>query len=902
MTNDRPVSGAPGQRFGIYHLHECIGAGGMGEVYRARDTRLGRDVALKVLPHAFTADADRLARFEREARALAAMNHPNIATIHGIEDSDGVRALVMELVDGSTLAERLARGPLPLPEALAVARQILDALDAAHEKGIIHRDLKPANVKVTSSGLVKLLDFGLAKTVRDESPGQAATITSGATREGLIVGTAAYMSPEQTRGQPVDKRTDIWAFGCVLYEMLAGRPAFARGTVSDTIAAVLEREPDWPALPAGSPAVSRLIRHCLAKDTRLRLRDAGDARLAIEDAMSTATAAETSAGSGTAGWRRWMWAIGGFLFAGLLAGGIALISLRSMRSSALPERPAQFTLSFAGQMTGMASTTVPVPSPDGRYFVFVGTSNEGATSLWIRPLDSSDARPLQGTDDAETAVWSPDGRWIGFFADGKLKKVSVSGGLPQTIASLPGFQDPAWGPNGNIIFRLGNRQPLVRISESGGTPEPVTKLNAALAENSHRGPNFLPDGRRFLFTSRCAAPENNALYIGSLDSPDVRRVMTAASKVVFVPSKNGAPAALLYYRDGGIEARAFDADSEKLSGGPQPVIAGVDYYPSSIQAFFQVSADGRVIVVRPAGAGDTQFTWFDRSGEQTGTLGAPGNVAEPRISPQGDRVAFTRPDAQIGNRDIWTIDIARGFAARLTLDPANDWHAVWAPDGKQMAFGSDRGAPEAKPYIKRSLDPTGEEVRLANTETSPTDWSRDGQWIATGSDTITIVPASGDRPSFRFLSQPFRQGGARFSPDGRWLAYVSNETGKFEVFVRPFTGGPAAAEGKIQISDKGGDFPVWRSDGRELYYMSGDFSIYAVATGDLNRGTVPRPERLFRACPRSDPVSSPPPMRGASSWGHLFDTFDGKRFLITCAAHPPGQFVVLMNWSLARER
>ena len=876
----------------------------MGEVYRATDTKLKRQVAIKILPLSLAADHDRLMRFQREAEVLASLNHPHIAGIYGLEETDGSQALIMELVEGEDLSQRIARGAIPLDEALPIAKQIAEALEAAHEQGIIHRDLKPANIKVRSDGTVKVLDFGLAKGMESPagsspSASMSPTLTTPAmTQAGVILGTAAYMAPEQARGKTVDKRADIWAFGCVLYEMLTGRAAFARDTLSDTIAAVLEREPDWQAIPSAcSAAVSRLIRHCLVKDPRLRLRDAGDARIEIDDVASgPVTLAPTVVG--TASPRPWVWAIGGFLLASLIGGGIALVF---MRSGSLSERPAQFTLSFAGQMAGIASTTVPVPSPDGRYFVFVGTSEERGTSLWIRPLDSREAKPLQGTEGGDTPVWSPDGRWIGFFADGKLKKVSVSGGPPQTIVSLPGFQDAAWGPSGEIIFRPSNRQPLFRVSESGGKPAPLTQLNAALAENSHRGPSFLPDGRRFLFTSRCAAPENNALYIGSLDSTQVRRIMSAVSKVVFVPSRNGRPAALIYYRDGTLEARAFDPENETLTGDPHPVIAGVDYIPSSIQAFFQVSTDGRVIVVRPAGASDTQLTWFDRNGEQTGTLGGPGNVSQPRLSPQGDRVVFTRPDVQTGNRDVWTMDVARGSAARLTLHAANDWRAAWSPDGKRMAFGSDRkGGSETALYLKRSMDPGSEESSFLGITAGPTDWSRDGEWIAYGEDTIGIVAASGDRKPFSFLSTPFRHGGGRFAPDGKWLAYVSDETGSWEVFVRPFAGGPAGAEGKIQISDNGGDFPVWRSDGRELYYMSRDLTIYAVATNDLTvTGTVARPERLFRACPRGDPLSQPPPMRGASSWGYVFDTLDGKRFLINCAAHPPGQFVVLMNWSPA---
>ncbi len=510
-----------GRRLGVYQLHERVGAGGMGEVYRARDTRLQRDVAVKILPEAFAADSTRRARFEREALVLASLNHPNIATIHGFEDADGIHALVMELVDGETLADRVARGPVPVSEALAIARQIADALDAAHERGVVHRDLKPANIKLTSSGLVKVLDFGLAKAVAGDEAGpdapNAATITAIATHEGLIVGTPAYMSPEQMRGQPVDKRTDIWAFGCVLYEMITGRAAFARQTISDTIAAILETDVDWDSVRPTAPApVWQLVRHCLAKDRRHRLRDIADARLRIDDIQSaTADAAPATAVRGK---RVWLWASAAVGLAVLT--GVALASYFRAGSVSVAT-PAQFTLSFAGQSPDVVVRTVPAPSPDGRHFVFIGSNEKGAPSLWIRAIESAESRPIPGTEGAQTPIWSPDGLWIGFFADGRLKKVAVDGGQPQTIASVPGFQDASWGSSGVIIFRA-EQSPaaLSRISASGGEPAPLTRLNEPLGENSHRGPTFLPDGRRFLFTSRCADSANNALYLGSLDSPE----------------------------------------------------------------------------------------------------------------------------------------------------------------------------------------------------------------------------------------------------------------------------------------------------------------------------------------------------------------------------------------------
>ena len=564
--------------------------------------------------------------------------------------------------------------------------------------------------------------------------------------------------------------------------------------------------------------------------------------------------------------------------------------------------PAQFTLSFGGQTPDLAVRTVPSPSPDGRHFAFVGTGAKGVTSLWIRAIESAESRALPGTEGVtQTPIWSPDGAWIGFFADGRLKKVPVTGGQPQTLASLPGFQEASWGSGGVIIFRPSNRQPLFRISESGGEAAPLTRLNEALGENSHRGPTFLPDGRRFLFTSRCAVAANNTLYLGSLDSPELRRVMSAQSKAVYLPAGRDGTSALLYYRDGSLEARTFDADRNVL-GEPQPVSASIDYNSAGIGAAFQAAALGRVIVVRPAGTGGTQLTWFERGGQQTGTLGAPGDIVQPRLSPAGNRLAFTFPDPKNGNRDVWTIDTDRGIAAPLTRNTANDWHPVWSGDGKQMLFASDRGGkPETMLHIKTAMDAAAEEMQLLATFGSPTDWSRDRRWIAVDeyplnqSGPKTLIVSSRERTAKRLIDNQSRHGGTRFSPDGRWVAYPSEETGRFEVFVRPFANGEAGRE-KIQISESGGDFPVWRPDGQELFFMSEDGTIHSVATSALRLdGFVPRPETLFRPCPGSAPQS--PPMT-AQVWGTPYDTLDGKRFIVNCFLRPSREFVVLMNWPL----
>ncbi|HVG71907.1 MAG TPA: protein kinase [Vicinamibacterales bacterium] len=893
-----------GTRLGPYEIVAPLGAGGMGEVYRARDTKLNRDVALKVLLERFVVDPQRVARFKREARILAALNHPNIGAVYGSEEADdGRQALVLELVEGGTLAERIARGPIRIEEALPIARQIADALDTAHERGIIHRDLKPSNIKLRPDGTVKVLDFGLAKALdpgAGEGETEAAAVTmSLETEPGVLLGTAAYMSPEQARGDAVDKRADIWAFGCVLFELLTGEYAFRRETVSATLAAVLAADPPWAKLPSATPvAIRRLLDRCLEKDAKRRLRDIGDARLEIEDAMRGPKPAPVPHVVKPRG-RSVPWvAVAVLAGAGLIAAGLAW-----PRRGAIPtvERAAQFTLSLAEMPAGNQPIGMLRPSPDGQFFVFAAGDPDGHTSLWIRSLDSLQVKALPGTEGVDGAIiWSPDGRWIGFYADGKLRKVSPAGGPPQTIAELPGFQDAAWGAQGDILFRSTSRAPLLRISESGGPSTQVTELNESLTENSHRGPSFLPDGRRFLFTSRCGQRENNAVYIGSLDSRAVKRLMPAQSQARYVPPADGPLGTLLFYRDGVLMAQPFDADAEELGGNPAPVIDNIAYNATGIGASFSLSADGRVVIVEPTGANDNRFTWFNRNGDVTGLVGLPGgDQRQPRISPNGDRVAFSRPDDQTGNRDIWVTELARGITSRLTVHVANDWFPVWSPDGRQLLFGSDRaGGTAVPPYIKKSMDPGSEESPVPDGADAPYDWSRDGRWISYGSDDILVASASGDRKPFQFLASRFLEGNGRFSPDGKWLAYVSNETGRYEVYVRPFAGTPAGAEGKIQVSNNGGDYPVWGPLGQELFYMSRDFNLYAVSTKNLGpSSTVPLPSRLFQACPGT--MLDNPPARG-TLFSYAFDTYDGQRFLINCRVQPRGTYRVLINSLMPR--
>ena len=569
-----------------------------------------------------------------------------------------------------------------------------------------------------------------------------------------------------------------------------------------------------------------MVARCLEKDPDNRWQTVQDVKAELEWAAQEPPASKVPEKRP----KYWHWGVAAAACVALAAAGVALLTIDRQ-----PEhvRAARFILSL-NEHTNTSTGGVPVPSPDGSYFVFVGIGPQGAPSLWIRPLDSARAKILDGTERATSPFWSPDGQWIAFYADGKLKKVSPSGGPSQTIANLPAFSEGTWGTKGDIIYRAGNRTPLYRIHESGGSPKQITSLDGSRTENSHRSPSFLPDGRRFLFTTRCAQRDNNALYLGSLDSPTVRRLMPIQSNVGYVPPRRGVKAYLVYHRDGALIAQSFDPDSEKFDTKPVTITDDIAYAAAGAIAWFALSADGRIVVAAPAGFNETRLSWFDRNGSAAGVIGPRGELWQPRLSPTGDRVAFTRPDDQTGNRDVWYIETARGVAARLTTHVANDWFPVWSPDGKQIVFGSDRGGGAAlTAHIKTSMDPGRDEAPLAHILQEPHDWSRDGKWISYGFPQLSVAPIASEGKPFQFIATPFMTTGGRFSPDGKWIAYASNETGRFEIYVRPFTGGPAAAEGKIQMSNQGGDYPVWRADGGELFYMASDLNIYAVNTKDL---------------------------------------------------------------------
>ena len=826
-----------GNRLGPYEIAASIGSGGMGEVYRAVDTRLNRSVAIKVAHDQFDE------RFAREARAIAQLNHPNICTLYDV----GPNFLVMELVEGHTLAATLDGGAVPLDQALRYGAQIADALAAAHAKGIVHRDLKPGNVMVTKTG-IKVLDFGLAKTPTDET----------VTQTKAIIGTPAYMAPEQRQGLDADSRTDIYALGLVLREMISGQRSLPLTGVPTQIVHVVER--------------------CVHIDPAERWQSASDVKRELEWA---ATIREPAPAAGRPS--RIAWVVAGLACLGMLAIGVAYLR-RAPLTAPLTTR---FTMSLEKEMGG--TNAFPVPSPSGDLLVFTGLGSDDRTSLWIRALNSAEAVRLPATEGAEDPVWSPDGRWIAFYADGKLKKISPRGGAPLTIATLSGFQNAAWGPHGDIIFRPSNREPLFRIRDSGGSPQPLTRLNASLTENSHRYPQFLPDGRRFLFTSRCADRTNNALYLGSLDSPTVTRVMPAQSAVRYVHTAGNA-GAILFYRDGALLQQPFDAEAGSPVGEPTVIIDRVGYNAPSIQARFATSAEGRLLIVQSEEPLATRLTWFNRDGAEAGTLGGAAMYYHVRLAPAGDRIAYSAPDPQTGNRDLFSIEIARGITTRLTTHVANDWFPVWSPDGRRLVFGTDReGGADDAAYMKLSMDAGSGESRLVAPPAEPYDWSADGTWIAYWrANDIYVGRSSGNVEPFPFIKTDAREINPRFSPDGKWIVYNSNESGRMEAYVRPFAGERTEPAGALRVSSNGAEYGAWSPSGQEIFYVTRDSAVFSVDTRQLGRAqTLPPPVRLFSACTRTG---------GITTDNMRVQTNDGQRFLVNCRVEPPGRFTVLMNW------
>jgi eukaryotic-like serine/threonine-protein kinase len=877
----------PGSRLGSYEITGPIGAGGMGEVYRARDSKLGRDVALKVLPQAFAREADRLARFQREAKVLASLNHPNIASIYGLEDSASTHALVMELVGGPTLADRIQQGPIPIEEALKIARQICEALEYAHERGIVHRDLKPANVKVTPDDAVKVLDFGLAKALEGDASSidisTSPTISRMATQAGVLLGTAAYMSPEQAKGKSVDRRADIWAFGCVLYEMLTGKIAFGGETVTDTLAAVIKEEPDWSQLPAATPMRVRvLLQRCLQKDAKQRLRDIGDARISLDEVLAGAPEPSSVAASAVSV-RFWRWAL--ILGIGaLLLVVVTALAVWNLKPSPSPQPVTRTVIDLPSgqQLAGLDRGPAIALSPDGTHLAYVATQG-GSQQLHLRALDSLEAKPMAGTEGAIQPFFSPDGQWLGFFAGGKLKKIPVTGGAPLTLCNAGAPYGASWSSHGVIDFVTSLTSVLQQVPDAGGAPQPLTRFEKG--ENSQRWPNFLPGGNAVLFgTSEISSNWTNAeVAVQLVGTGERRNLIQGGYSPSYAPSGH-----LIYAQGGSLMAVPFDPQRLALTGAAVPVVESVRQFTNTGAAQYSFSVTGSLVYV-PGGVQSAQrrLVWVDRKGVEQALPSSPRAYRYPRISPDGRRVAVTIEESEI---DIWVYDLAKDTLTRLTFQGGFNLLGAWTPDSRRIAFQSTKEGPGN--LFWQLADGNGGLERLASSEyvQTPNSWSPDGQLLAfvetnpnTGYD-IWVLRMS-DRKAQPFLRTPSAESAPRFSPNGRWMAYVSDESGRFEVYVQPYPG----PGGKWQISTEGGTEPVWNRNGRELFYRSGD-KMMAVDIGTQAGFSAGKPRMLFEGSYLPTPATAP----------NYDVSSDGQRFLMlkpteqTGAA--PTQINVVLNW------
>jgi len=905
------MSLGPGTRLGPYEILASIGAGGMGEVYRARDTRLGRDVAIKVLPPSLSSDPERLQRFEQEARAAAALNHTNILAVFDIGEYASSPYIVSELLDGQTLRERVAGGPVPVRKAIECAIQVARGLAAAHEKGIVHRDLKPDNVFVTTDSRVKILDFGLAKLTEQEPTAlsvSALPTTPPLTLTGMVLGTIGYMAPEQVRGLAADARTDIFAFGALLYEMLSGRRAFGGETTIDVMTAILKEDP--PDLPATEhampPALQRIVDRCLEKSPVARFQTASDLAFALESLSAhsgttpPAVAAIDVARPASALWGRraaMLWASAACVLL------MATIVLAIGYVSRAPAAPAvvQFTVgeptdaTFAG---GPAYAPGAAISPDGRHLVFMATRAGGSTALlWIRSLDASEARPLTGTDGANDPFWSPDSRSIGFFAQSKLKRVDVSGGPTQTLCDAPAGEGGTWNRDGVIVFAPDAGSALVRVSSAGGRPTAVTKLSAD-KETSHRWPDFLPDGRHFLFLSQ----PDNVVHIGSLDSAEVTRLVTADSRALY------APGYLLFIREETLVAQQFDAGQLQTTGEAVPVAEDVRVNPGNGRAAFAVSESG-ILVYRTGPAGFlTQLMWFDRAGKEIGRVGQPKDYRGIDLSPDGQRIVLHLHEQVFrgvaGGGGLWLLDTTRGTESRFTFSGAHDEAPHWSPDGSRVVFGSGRAGVDQNLYVKPAGGASPEEVLLkTDVAKAPRSWSADGRFIvydSAGGKTLTdiwVLPLAGDRKPIPFLTTPANEGQGELSPDGRWMGYTSNESGRYDIYVQPFP----ATGGKWLVSTGGGIEPHWRRDGKELYYVSAPpqklMAVDVKTQGAIFEASVPH--ALFDLT--GYPFGGLSPF---NTTGAYEPSADGQKFLAsirpnTTVSNP---LTIVLNWTASLKK
>jgi len=865
-----------------YRISSKIGEGAMGEVYRAVDGKLGREVAIKLIPDDFARDAVRMARFTREAQVLASLNHPNIAAIYGVED----RALIMELVEGDTLSERIKRGAIPLDEAIDIARQIADGLEAAHDKGIVHRDLKPANIKITPGGTVKLLDFGLAKadgpwTTTTPSFADAPTMAPTATGAGIILGTAAYMAPEQARGRSVDKRADIWAFGVILYEMLTGEQMFEGETVTDVLASVVRQDPDLEKVPA---RVRPLLQRCLEKDPRRRLRDAGDAMLLLEAAPSSAAAATAN--------RTPLLAIGAV--AGLLALALAGVSYVHFRETPPPAEVVRFQVALPANINFTQYGTSSI-SPDGRKIVFAAYANDGTPRLWLRTLDSTVARPLEDTTLNQQTValfWSPDSRYVAYGDPRQLRKIDITGGPAETIADVAPALGGSWSADGTILF--GSQNGIMKVPANGGTPTPVTRPESP--QEAHAHPVFLPDGRHFLYM-RGLPPGKRTIQVGDIDvAPDAQSrtpILTNDHAVAVARTRRGTPL-VLFLRDGTLLAQEFDMDALALTGTPITVAEQVASTLGGGFGHFSVSQTG-TLVYRAVSGSNRQLTWITRDGNIAGRPGDPAPYGTMKVSPDGTRAAVVQIDPQQpGNSDIWVVNLVSGASTRFTFDPAPDGQPVWSPDGRYIAWQSFRN--NAWGFYRKAADGSGVDELLAAPKDANnlTDWTHNGYLIFTiGADVYALpveADAAGKRTPVPVIVSPAQERGAYVSPDNRWIAYMSAETGRDEIYVQPFSVGGGKASGKWMVSRGTRGMARWTADSRQLMFLSADGAVVAVDVADGPSFQFSVPRQLFQM--PLELLSNPNPGTLADS------TRDGQRFLLVLPVQESAQreLNVVLNW------
>ncbi|HEX7796645.1 MAG TPA: protein kinase [Vicinamibacterales bacterium] len=880
---------SPGTRLGSYEIRGLLGSGGMGEVYRAHDARLRREVAIKILPRLLTADAERVSRFEREAHLLAALNHPNIAAIHGIEEYDGVPALILELVEGETLSERIARGPLPLGETLMMARQIADALHAAHGKGIVHRDLKPANIKITPAKIVKVLDFGLAKMNSSSDASSmsdlgATTMAVDRTQAGMILGTAAYMSPEQARGHTVDTQTDVWAFGCVLFEMLTGRPAFGRATVTDTLAAIVHESPDFERLPSTlPPALVRMLKRCLEKDPARRFHDIADVSIELED-IARESANGTSPVHHARPQRRRLGLAAAAAVSVVLFGAAVVIGISVLRPREEPKTVTRVSISAPGPVTPQSA---PAVSPDGRRIAFAAKDAAARTMLWVRDLDALQPRALPETDDAAHPFWSPDGKSIGFLAAGQLKRVDVADGSVRVLANQPQRIGDTWGDG--VILYPPQATNLAVMPASGGSARPIGITGA--------WPFFLPDGHHFLYQG--TNDGKRGLSVGSIDSGQSTFVVESDFRGMYA-----APGFLLTTRDETLMAFPFDVEHFKVTGEPFVAADGVFSVRGASQASFSVSPAGVLAYVN-ASITSTQFAAFDRSGRPLGPIAQPERSFNqaPRLSPSGRQLVMARGRWNVED-SVWLFDVATGRASRLSVGEGWSNSALWSRDGSRVLYASAGRNQSGVRIGVTKVNGEGQEETLFSFPAAEAigvwDWSPDGRYVVYSTASaatkniadLWVLPLEGERKPRPYLQSGFHKTQAQVSPNGQWLAYTSFESGKDEVYVQSF---PTAGS-KHQVSVDGGMQPRWRPDGSELFFLDryGKMTVVPVkADGGFEAGP---PATLFQT--KILP-------QGSQSI-YFFTAYDvspdGQRFFINGPADDPGPpITVVFNWAAAKK-